>query len=169
MSSLCQRPEHWSQLVRLSPLNCCLHKLLLIAMYRCIIWPSMWQSCYPLHPGTGILTCPKGFEAVRQLLTDVSEDTAYTVFLGCRDVDATKRAYNAADLPIRHKLRCFPLELSRLQSVKEFAHEILSSLGGLHINTLLLCAAISKGATEQDQKDGKWSQALIVNYAGPWL
>jgi hypothetical protein len=99
-------------------------------------------------------------------LNDAPDDIAYTVLLGCRNPDTTRVAYEQADLPTRHVFKYLPLELSNLDSTNTFASAVLKELGEGKLATILLCAAISKSTSGEDQKTGKWSQAFIVNYAG---
>lgn len=113
-----------------------------------------------------ILSHAQGFEAIRQLLVESEEEAAYTVIIGCRDISATKAAYQSAKIPTRHELRYLSLELSSLASTKSFAEAVIHQLGETRLNILLLCAGISKAASTDEQKGSRWSQAFMVNYAG---
>lgn len=88
------------------------------------------------------------------------------MLLGCRDPESTRLAYEQANLPPRHEFKYLPLELSSLIRASDFATAVLQDMGEEKLDTLLLCAAISKSTSGENEKVGKWSQAFIVNYAG---
>jgi hypothetical protein len=59
-----------------------------------------------------------------------------------------------------------PLQLSDLAKTNIFAEKVKEELGDQPLNTLLLCAGISKAPSGKDIEKGKWSETYIVNYAG---
>ncbi|KAJ7028977.1 hypothetical protein C8F04DRAFT_1117606 [Mycena alexandri] len=104
-----------------------------------------------------------GFEAIKQLL---NQQQRYKFILGARDVAKTQAAYNSLQFDANsHTVDVLPLELSDLKGVKNFAHQVLESLGSVQkLDYLLLNAARSHPATAPGPNGSIWSETHIVNH-----
>jgi hypothetical protein len=61
-------------------------------------------------------------------------------------------------------LAVLPLELSDLNTVKDFAEQTLAKLGQDKIDYLLLNAAVTQGKEEPGHSQAKWCESYVVNH-----
>jgi NADP-dependent 3-hydroxy acid dehydrogenase YdfG len=104
----------------------------------------------------------QGFEAIKQLL---EQTQPYHFILGCRNTQRTQEAYDALKYDSKtHSLTLFPLELSDLKSVRNFAQQTLDKLGNDKVDILFRNAGLFKDAKGPGVNGSKWCEPYIVNH-----
>jgi len=105
-----------------------------------------------------------GFELIKQLL---AQTQPYKFILGARDTTSVSASFAALNYDTKkHDLSIFPLELSDLKNVKNFAAQTLEKLGKGKVDCLLLNAGMVKpdDGTGNGPHGSKWSEQYVVNH-----